>query len=105
MVAKRRPPTIASQVKLDFNRIDWPTFLEFIRRNDELTEKERTEGGSIELALAKRQVSGELLEKVLVSWPFDAPMTAEGYMSLGLIDAKAVDEVLAQGITKLNPKN
>lgn len=36
-------------------------------------------------------LSGLLFEKIVVSWPFSQPITAEGYANLGVMDGMQVD--------------
>ena len=55
-----------------------------IQRNDELT--------------------GELVEKLVVAWPFEQPITKDGYLNLPLPDSLRVDQAITEYGTGLGEK-
>jgi hypothetical protein len=81
-------------ITIDMNNITRKQFADFMRRlgADGTTEE-------------KARITGELVEAVVEDWPYEQPMTADGYESLGLIDAMAVDEALSDAIMELSSKN
>ena len=84
-----------TNITIDLNRVTRAQFREFMARliDPELNAEE------------KDRVTAELGEIVIVEWPYDKPITADGIMSLGLVDNKHVDEALTAAILELNSKN
>ena len=54
---------------------------------------------------ARDRVTGAILEKVCLSWPFPNPITTDGYLSLGLNDSKIVDNALEWALLDGGQKN
>lgn len=82
------------KIVVDLNRITRREYRQFL---DRLREEE---GG-----LEKDILTGDLIEKVVVSWPFSQPISADGYMSLGLGDSQKVDQELTEALTAMSEKN
>lgn len=47
---------------------------------------------------------GALVEKVVVEWPYDAPISSAGLDGLGLIDSRDVTDAIAEALAQLNKK-
>jgi len=89
---------MASEFKFDLNRVKYREILEFGRRDPNAPADPKTE---------KR--SREIIARCLVEWPFDAEISEEALLDLGLRDYlmlqqafnKAIEELFReQGITR-----
>jgi len=49
-----------------------------------------------ESVLVSDQLSGELVEKIVVHWPFGVPVTRENYFDLTFTQSKMVDNAIVQ---------
>lgn len=76
---------------IDLNRISKKEFREYLRGRDLAEDKDLWD-------------AEHLYTRVIVSWPYDADITVEGYESLGLADALGVDEVVSKAIVDLSQK-
>ena len=83
------------KIEIDLNRITRREFRGYI--NTLLAANENTDEADL--------LTGELIEKVVTSWPFDNPITQDGYMDLGLQDSKSVDEALKAALGFVAEKN
>lgn len=45
-----------------------------------------------------------LYSKIIVEWPFDEPITPEGYDNLSVLDARRVDEAVSDKILEIFSK-
>ena len=89
------PETEVPKIEIDLNRITRREFRGYI--NTLLAANENTDEADL--------LTGELIEKVVTSWPFDNPITQDGYMDLGLQDSKSVDEALKAALGFVAEKN
>ena len=83
------------KIEIDLNRITRREFRGYI--NTLLAANENTDEADL--------LTGELIEKLVISWPFDNPITQDGYMDLGLQDSKSVDEALKTALGFVAEKN
>ena len=83
------------KIEIDLNRITRREFRGYV--NALLAVDELTDGADL--------LTGELIEKVIISWPYDNPITQDGYMDLGLQDSKSVDEALKDALGFVAEKN
>lgn len=85
-------------ITLDLNKISRRQFREFVNSIQDAESGEERD-----------RLTGELLAKVVVTWPYDVP-PAE-YYDLGVLDAQHVDDVLTDafnignGQKKLEPSS
>lgn len=88
-------------IVFDLNRITRKEYSRRIRQIQVLAPPE-AEDGEPETELSEenfdgvQQLSGELYAKIIVAWPFSQPITAEGYVSLGMLDSGRVDDAFTQ---------
>lgn len=83
------------RIVIDLNRITRREFREFIARL--IDSDEKTEEADL--------LTGELAEKVIISWNYEQPITQDGYMSLGLKDSQDVDKALRTELGLIAEKN
>lgn len=82
-------------ITIDLNKITRREFREFIRAIIEANEF--TEEADL--------LTGDLASKVITGWPYEQPITQEGYMELGLADSRNVDEALKKSLGLVAEKN
>lgn len=75
----------------DLNRISKREWREWLRGRDAVEDKDTWD-------------AEHLYAKVIIAWPYDAPISAEGYESLGVLDALEVDEIIGQAIVDVSKK-
>jgi len=85
-----------NQIKIDLNQITRREFHEFLKRIQEAKA-----GGD---PLEADRVSGELIERVCISWPFDNPISADGYLDLPMADSLKVDRAFEEATELLAQK-
>lgn len=88
-------------IVFDMNRIIRKEYLRLIRQIQALTPPEAKEGEpepelSEEDSDKIQELSGQLYAKIITAWPFSEPITAEGYINLGMMDSARVDEAFTQ---------
>ena len=50
------------------------------------------------------RLSGELIEKLVIQWPFGEIISVDAYLDLGLLDSKRVDDALAKVMSDITQK-
>lgn len=90
-------------IVFDMNRISRKEYFGLMRQIQALQPKDGEEMPE-EDADKIQQISGELYAKIITSWPFDAPITAAGYLNLGMMDGQLVDDAFEQLGEKLKEK-
>ena len=83
-----------AEIKVNLNRITRAQFFDFIAR---LQNTKDTNGAA--------NATGELVELVIEDWPYEQPITPEGYNALGMLDAIEVDNALTDAMGELASKN
>ena len=78
-------------IEIDLNRVTRPEFRAYLRGR---------ENGVADLDA----YDAEFMCKVIVSWPYDQPVTPDGYLALGLLDAKAVDDAVMASLGEMQKK-
>lgn len=76
---------------IDLNRISKRDFRAYLVGRDQAEDKDLWDAEM-------------LYEKVIISWPYDEPVTVEGYQNLGLTDALAVDNAVSEALQQLGKK-
>jgi hypothetical protein len=79
-------------IKADINRMAGPNFREWWGRFFEVSQNGQQDTGAV------IELSGELVEAIVVEWPFEAEISQAGYAGLGVLDMDAVDFALEQEI-------
>lgn len=79
-------------ITLDLNRITRREFRRF------LTDLSEADGE------ARDELTGQMVEKVVTTWPYNAPITQDGYLDLPLADSLAVDRALTEAMSYLSEK-
>ena len=87
---KSTTPEIVSGIKIDLNLITRGEFKSILSNFD----------GDI---LDDDDI-GALVEKVVIEWPFDVPITAAGLDGLGLIDSRDVTDAIVEALGQLSKK-
>lgn len=83
------------QIIVDMNRVTRREFRQF--RNDlKAIPEDQVE--------QREEVMAGFYGKVVVSWPFEVPVSPEGYLSLGMLDARRVDEAVSGAISEISEK-
>lgn len=89
-------------ILIDGNRITKPEYLRIIAS---LTETEaKGADASMDDVMKRQEFTGELAGKIIVHWPFDAPISKDGYLALGLLDSMRVDQALTEFCLSLAEK-
>jgi len=92
-------------IVFDLNRITRKEYSRAMRQIQALIPPEAKKGETVEgpeLELSEedaekiQELSGQLYAKIITVWPFSQPITAEGYVSLGMMDSTRVDEAFTQ---------
>ena len=82
-------------IDIDLNRITRRQFRGYV--NALLAVDETTDEADL--------LTGEIIERVVISWPYEQPISQDGYMDLGLQDSKNVDEALRDALGFVAEKN
>lgn len=53
----------------------------------------------------KQNKLAEFTARVVTGWPFDVPISAENYLNLGIMDARAVDEAVSKAVQAERGRN
>jgi hypothetical protein len=83
------------KIEIDLNRVTRREFRGYI--NSLLAVDELTDEADL--------LTGEIISKVIISWPYEQPITQDGYMDLGLQDSKDVDVALKEALGFVAEKN
>ena len=78
-------------IEIDLNRISRAWYRDW-------TERLKTEEGD------KDELSAEIVAKVVVRWPYEQPVSEDGYKNLGLADSIAVDRALSDALESISKK-
>lgn len=62
------------------------------------------EFSQVETLVERDEKTGELAEKIIVSWPFDQPVSKEGYLNLGLADSTVIDRAIKEAMAYLSER-
>jgi len=81
-----------SEIVIDLNRINRAYYREWITRVIEAENIDQNDALTV-----------EMLEKVVVDWPY-GEVSGDVYHSLGLLDAKRVDDALVDAMAEINKK-
>ena len=81
-----------SEIKIDLNRVTRREFREYLVRVKEAD------------GIKADELTGALIEKIVISWPYDQPITQEGYLNLGLRDSQEVDEFISGAMSNISEK-
>lgn len=73
-------------ITFDLNRIKRGTFEELARAGDNI-------------ALTHR-----IIDEVVIAWDYDQPANSEGFMQLGLLDARQIEQVIMNALDDLTQK-
>jgi hypothetical protein len=84
---------MAEDIKVDLNQITRREFRKFLADLDSAKD-----------GFERDDLTGALIEKVVVSWPFDEEITKDGYLSLGLADSNRVDALLTDALNGVGKK-
>lgn len=55
-------------------------------------------------AMARDELSGELVEIIVKAWPFGETITKDAYLDLGLMDSQRVDNAVSQFMKNTSEK-
>lgn len=81
-----------SKIKVDLNKITRREFRTYINKLDD--------NGRM-----PDEAQAEFVVKVVTAWPYDNPITEDGYLDLPLGDALTVDKAINKAITDTTGKN
>ena len=84
------------QITVDLNRVTRREFRQFRDRLSKIKEDDID---------AREEIVSGFYAQVIVEWPYDVEITPDNYLSLGLIDANAVDQAVQSAITAMTEKN
>lgn len=85
-----------SKIIVDLNRVTRTEFRQFRK------DLAGIEDGDMD---AREIVVSAFYAKVVASWPFEAELTPESYLALGLLDASKVDQAVNEAVTAISEKN
>jgi hypothetical protein len=93
-------------IVIDLNRISKREYFGFISALTEATNgKEDGVGLDVEEMQASDEITGQLAERVVVSWPFvGAKISKDGYLDLGMLDSKRVSDALTAALQSIGEK-
>jgi hypothetical protein len=80
--------------KIDLNRITRKEYLDFVAN---------LQGAAGDL-YRRDQLTAELAERVIVTWPYGEEISAEAYFNLGLNDSGEVDAALTKALGLVGQK-
>lgn len=78
-------------VKVDLNRITRKEFSEIVEK--------------YQVGEMKDEDTARLVEKVVIEWDYDQPITADGFGELGLLDSREVEQAVIDALDELSKKN
>lgn len=94
------------ELKIDLNRLRRAELRAFLHDlmavGSELARTDLSLEQRIEIEQRQDDLSAWLAEKVVVSWPYKAPISRDGYKALKLDESMAVDEALTEALAWLS---
>ena len=86
---------VKPSIEIDLNRITRRQFRAYV--NSLMAADDLTEDADL--------LTGDLVSQVVISWPYEQPITQDGYLDLGLQDSKDVDIALKDALGFVAEKN
>lgn len=83
-------------IEIDLNRI---SRREFVRLTNAI--REALLGGDTP---TRDELTGEMAALIVNKWPYEQPVSQDGYLSLGLLDSKTVDDALNEAMGIIGKK-
>lgn len=83
-------------ITIDANRISRRKFVELTSAIGQAADSDN--------ANLRDELTGELVEKIVTYWPFEAPISRDGYLDLGLLDSRQVDNAVMEFMQGLGQK-
>lgn len=93
-----KSPTIAviDGITIDANRISRRKFVDLTSAIQRASDADD--------ATLRDELTGEIVEKIVTYWPFENPITQDGYLDLGLMDSRRVDNAIMEFMQGLGQK-
>ena len=82
-------------ILVDLNRVTRREFREFRAKLAKIKEEDID---------ARESIVADFYVKVISEWPYTDEITADNYLSLGLLDSQRVDEAVTEAVNALTEK-